>query len=1333
QWRSSTLDSGGRCVMIPGTCSMLRWLRLGNSGNRCSGRVEIFHAGQWGTVCDDSWDLDNANVVCRQLGCGAAQSALSSAAFGAGTGPIWLDDVSCSGHELSIADCRHSGFGVHNCGHYEDASVVCEGKVRLANGGNSSCSGRVEIFHFGQWGTVCDDLWDLLDAEVVCRQLGCGRALSAPTRARFGQGSGPIWYDNVMCTGSETKLSECRHQVPPHLFSFLFLSAASPVRLANSGNRCSGRVEMFHAGQWGTVCDDHWDLDNANVVCRQLDCGRAQSALSNAAFGPGRGPIWLDDVFCSGNESLFLSSSQFTEHFLSGQPDSNSTAWPPFPPVNSTNIATVSTTSLPTRRPPFNITAPPGDDTGVEGEVRLANGGNSSCSGRVEIFHFGQWGTVCDDLWDLLDAEVVCRQLGCGRVLSAPTQARFGQGSGPIWYDNVVCTGSETKLSECRHQGIGSHNCGHQEDAGVVCEGKLADSGNRCSGRVEIFHAGQWGTVCDDHWDLDNANVVCRQLDCGRAQSALSNAAFGAVTTTTSRPIYNSSVHTSTPPGNGTGVEGEVRLVNGGNNCLGRVEIFHDGQWGTMCDDLLSLDIANVVCRQLDCGRGRMILSRAAFGAGEGPIWYDDLFCIGNESSISDCRHSGLGVHNCNHNEDISVVCEGKVRLIGGSSFCSGRVEIFHFGQWGTVCDDSWDLLDAEVVCRQLGCGRVLSAPTWAHFGQGSGPIWYDNVMCTGSETKLSECRHQGIGSHNCGHVEDAGVVCEAASPVRLANSRDRCSGRVEIFHAGQWGTVCDDHWDLDNANVVCRQLDCGRAQSALSNAAFGGGAGPIWLDDVSCSGSESSISDCRHSGFGVHNCGHYEDASVICERNGTETRGLTQRSYGAGLAAAPRAPRLRLANGGNSSCSGRVEIFHAGQWGTVCDDHWDLDNANVVCRQLDCGTAQSALSNAAFGAGSGPIWLDDVYCSGNEPSISDCRHSGFGVHNCAHFEDASVICEGNQIRLIGGDSFCSGRVEIFHAGQWGTVCDDHWDLDNANVVCRQLDCGPAQSALSSAAFGAGGGPIWLDDVSCSGNEPSISDCRNSGFGVHNCGHHEDASVICERKRPQTSPPGDDTGVEGEVRLANGGSSSCSGRVEIFHFGQWGTVCDDLWDLLDAEVVCRQLGCGRVLSAPTQARFGQGSGPIWYDNVMCTGSETMLSKCRHQGIGTHNCGHYEDAGVVCEGKYKFVQFVTPQSLHKEMLHRLLTSSSNTSTPWPTFPMESSTNIPATSLTSSGTALPPFDITTPPVATTNWGPQTSPIPITTPPGKNTGFEGEVGLANGGNTFCSGRVEIFHFGQ
>ena len=100
------------------------------------------------------------------------------------------------------------------------------------------------------------------------------------------------------------------------------------------------------------------------------------------------------------------------------------------------------------------------------------------------------------------------------------------------------------------------------------------------------------------------------------------------------------------------------------------------------------------------------------------------------------------------------------MRLVGGSDRCSGRVEVYHNNSWGTVCDDNWDLEDAEVVCRELGCVTAQSAPRGAHFGPGNDPIWMNDVRCSGSEWSLTQCPHRGFGEHNCGHGEDAGVVC---------------------------------------------------------------------------------------------------------------------------------------------------------------------------------------------------------------------------------------------------------------------------------------------------------------------------------------------------------------------------------------------------------------------------------------------------------------------------------------------------------------------------------------------------------------------------------------------
>ena len=100
---------------------------------------------------------------------------------------------------------------------------------------------------------------------------------------------------------------------------------------------------------------------------------------------------------------------------------------------------------------------------------------------------------------------------------------------------------------------------------------------------------------------------------------------------------------------------------------------------------------------------------------------------------------------------------------------------------------------------------------------------------------------------------------------VRLANGSTPYEGRVEVYYAGQWGTICGDGWSIEDANVICRQLGYLQASQAWQNSDFGEGSGPVLLDGVACNGNESNIEQCDHNGWFNVSCGPGQEAGVTC------------------------------------------------------------------------------------------------------------------------------------------------------------------------------------------------------------------------------------------------------------------------------------------------------------------------------------------------------------------------------------------------------------------------------------------------------------------------------------
>uniref|UniRef100_A0A8C3V8U3 SRCR domain-containing protein n=1 Tax=Catharus ustulatus TaxID=91951 RepID=A0A8C3V8U3_CATUS len=296
-----------------------------------------------------------------------------------------------------------------------------------------------------------------------------------------------------------------------------------------------------------------------------------------------------------------------------------------------------------------------------------------------------------------------------------------------------------------------------------------------------------------------------------------------------------------------------------------------------------------------------------------------------------------------------------RVRLVGSSGRCAGRVEVYSGGSWSSVCQEGWDLQDAAVVCRELGCGRALEAPSSARFG--------GERECGRGVGAGAVCSGQWRAAPEQGPAEAAGDAVE----LRLAGGGSPCAGRVEVKLQGRWGSVADPAWNMKDAEVVCQQLGCGSAAtdySALEH--FGEGDGPVSLSLVNCKGSEANLWDCDIRGWEPNGSIHDWDTAVVCQ-------GFS-----------------RLV-GGPGACAGQLEVRQGRAWVGVCEDQVDMKAAQVVCRELGCGEPLAMAGSGRFGAASASLWDGGFQCNGTEPLLSACARRPAPSQGCSG--RASIIC----------------------------------------------------------------------------------------------------------------------------------------------------------------------------------------------------------------------------------------------------------------------------------------------------------------------------------------------------
>ncbi|XP_066509997.1 scavenger receptor cysteine-rich type 1 protein M130-like [Hoplias malabaricus] len=349
-----------------------------------------------------------------------------------------------------------------------------------------------------------------------------------------------------------------------------------------------------------------------------------------------------------------------------------------------------------------------------------------------------------------------------------------------------------------------------------------------------------------------------------------------------------------------------VQMVEGDDLCSGTPEVYHEGKPKKLENYYIYYGTIEILCRELNCGDVVNAMFRNERRSSDKDLFMHKLDCQNSAQQLSGCKIFHVPIKPSYRNISITISCSDLVRLENSAGVCSGRVEVKSGQSWMPVCETDFDWQDAQVVCREMGCGTLLKLQG-VPYGKGYLPFGTTEFHCNGTEKNLRACSILPKMGQTCIPGQAVQLTCSGPDDVRLVEGSGRCTGTVEIFSDGVWRKVTADRWSMQEASVVCRQLDCGSA--VMSTMRVAGKDEIAWGFHVACKGSESAVKECTI----LYSWEVRFPVGVIC----SEFVRLVDRY---------------------SLCSGRVEVKLHQSWSPVYEGDFDWQDAEVVCRELGCG-----------------------------------------------------------------------------------------------------------------------------------------------------------------------------------------------------------------------------------------------------------------------------------------------------------------------------------------------------------------------------------------------------------